>query len=92
MANYPSRPWTNNQTAELYPGVTFRYNAANKLWSQEEAVRTASDSDAFEARYNADKGNLQSRITALESNPSGDMDSEQVMNVVSGMNFDFETY
>ena len=92
MANYPNKPWSNNQTAELYPGVTFKYNAESGFWTQFTEVKTAADSDAFETRYNSDKGQLSARITALESNPSGGMDSEQVMNVVNSMNFDFDTY
>ena len=92
MANYPNKPWSNNQTAEIYPGVNFKYNAESGVWTQHAEVQTSADSDAFEARYNSDKGHLAARISALESNPTGGLDSEQVLNIVSNLSFDFETF
>ena len=34
MANYPNKPWTHNQEAEIFPGTTFRYDSDQGLWSQ----------------------------------------------------------
>ena len=91
MANYPNKPWSDNQETELFPGVKFRYNAAAGIWTRKKDVRTASDSDAFEQRYNTDKSTIESRITTLESQPVA-LDSDQIINIVSSMSFDFETF
>ena len=34
MANYPSKPWTHGQTAEIYPDTMFRYDSDQGLWTQ----------------------------------------------------------
>ena len=48
--NFPSKPWTNGQTAELVSGTTFVYDSSKGAWlvqtgAKESEIISMLDSD-----------------------------------------------
>lgn len=73
MATYPSKPWTNGQQAQLVPGETYEYDAANAVW--EHLTKATLDAD-----YQADKTIIEGDITTNSSDISilqGDVTTAQ---------------
>lgn len=57
---YPSKPWTNGQTAEIVPGELFQYDASQSVWIH--LTKATLDSD-----YQVDKSAIESDISSLQS-------------------------
>lgn len=71
--NYPSKPWTNGQTAELVPGETYEYDSVNAVWNH--VTKATLDSD-----YQVDKTIIEGNISTNSSDIStlqGEMSTAQ---------------
>ena len=84
--NFPSKPWTNGQIAELISGSTFEYNSTKGAWllvtsSVESSIIADNDSDF--AYFNGKIVTIDGQIAAIEtdiSNLEARIDSDYALN------------
>lgn len=51
---YPSKPWTNNQEYEIFPGKMYRFDSAQNVWVRINTVVTDSELEVNNLNLDSD--------------------------------------
>ena len=83
--NFPSKPWTNGQSAELSTGNLFTYDASKGVWlltrsESESSLRSLIDSDysSFNSKFSVVDGQIAAVNTSI-SNVNARLDSDYAL-------------